>query len=180
MATVRSNMLTHAFSGSIGNIVFRQLHGKTIAARKPKEIEKQSALQRENRLRFRHAAAWAKAQMLDANKKAYYWRMAKKLKLPNAYTAAVSDYMRKGEIKEVDTRYYKGNAGDIIRLKITKKDFAIGHVDVVLRDATGNMIETGFAVRKDKDAFVYRAAKTIARQEEIYLHVTSWLTRRML
>jgi hypothetical protein len=171
MAIIRSNVITNAFSGSIGHIVFRQLRGKTVISNKPARVEKQSKQQRENRSRFKSAAAWAKAQMLDENKKAYYWRKAKKLKLPNAYTAAVSDYMRKGEIKEIDTRQYKGSAGDVIKLKITKKDFAVHNVDVMLHDGTGKVIETDFAIKKDKDVFIYKASKTITGNAKVHLRV---------
>jgi hypothetical protein len=172
MATIRSNAVARAFSGSIGHIVFRQLRGKPVISSKPARQEKQSTLQRENRLRFRYAAAWAKGQMRDENKKAYYWRMAKKLKLPNAYTAAVSDYMRKGEIKEVDTLQYKGNAGDVIKMKISKKDFPVNKVNMLFRDASGNIIENGFAIRKKKNLFIYKAMKNINSHPEVHLRVT--------
>jgi hypothetical protein len=171
MATIQSNALARSFSGRIGHVVFRQVRGKTVVASKPRELKKQSAQQRENRVRFKHAAAWAKGQMLDENKKAYYWRMAKKLKLPNAYTAAVCDYMREGEIKEIDTRRYKGNAGDVISMKITKKGFAVKNVDVSLRDAAGNVIEKDFAIRKDKDIFIYKTTKTISGHTHTHLRV---------
>jgi hypothetical protein len=161
MAIVRGNTVTKGLSGSLGHIVFRQFNGKTIMANKPAEIKKQSTLQRENRSRFKAASYWAKAQMLDPEKKAYYWRKAKKLKLPNAYTAALSDYMRKGEIKEIDTRQYKGNAGDVIKLKIRKKDFAVHKVQVKLYDAEGVEIESGMAMKKDQDVFFYRVAETV-------------------
>jgi hypothetical protein len=171
MATIRTNTFTSAFSGSIGNIVFRQLRGKTVVSSKPHRIKKQSEQQRENRSRFKCAAAWAKAQMLDADKKAFYWRMAKKLKLPNAYTAAVSDYMRKGEIKEIDTRQYKGRAGHVIKLKISKKDFAVRKVDVAICDMRGSVIETDFAIKKDKGIFIYKALKTINDYRQVRLRV---------
>jgi hypothetical protein len=151
--------------------VFRQLRGKTIVAKKPKEIKKQSEQQRENRSRFKNAAAWAKSQMLDKNKKTYYWRIAKKLKLPNAYTAAVCDYMREGQIKEIDTHHYKGKAGDVIRMKITKKDFAVKNVEVVLSDAAGSVIEKDLAIRKDKDFFIYKATRTMPRPSQVHLRV---------
>lgn len=157
MATVTSNLLTKGFSGSLGPIVFRQLRGKTIIAGKPDKIlKKQSAHQRQNRDRL-----WAKQQMLDEEKKAYYWRKAKKLKLPNAYTAAVCDYMRKGEIKEVDTRQHKGNAGDIIKVFATKKGFPVSKVHVTLYDAEGVEIESGMAVKKDHGTFFYKGTETI-------------------
>jgi hypothetical protein len=54
--------------------------------------------------------------------------MAQTLKLPKAYTAAVSDYTRKDEIEEIDTRQYKGNAGGVIGLNIRKKDFDVQYI----------------------------------------------------
>jgi hypothetical protein len=162
MATVSSNLLTKGFSGSLGPVVFRQLRGKTIIASKcDKILKKQSGQQRQNRDRFKAASIWAKQQMLDEEKKAYYWRKAKKLKLPNAYTAAVCDYMRKGEIKEIDTRQYKGNAGDVIKVFATKKGFSVNKVQVTLYDAEGVEIESGMAVKKDHGIFFYKATETV-------------------
>jgi hypothetical protein len=161
MAIVQTNSMTKGISGAIGNLVFRQLRGKTIITSKPKQRAKQSDQQRNNRSRFRSASAWAKTQMLDPQKKAYYWRKAEKLKLPNAYTAAVSDYMRKGEIKEIDTRWYKGKKGNVIRLKIQKHDFSIHQVKVVLRDAHGNVIESNMAIKKEQNIFLYKVTRTV-------------------
>jgi hypothetical protein len=160
MAVIHTNSFVKGFSGRLGSVVFRQVRGKTIMAGKPDKIAKQSTLQRENRIRFKVASAWAKAQMQDPDKKAYYWRKAKKLKLPNAYTAAISDYMRKGEIKEIDTRQYKGKAGDVIRIKIQKKDFAVHKVQVTIYAADGNVIESSMAMKKDRDAFIFKATQS--------------------
>lgn len=49
--------------------------------------------------------------MEDPALKAYYWRKAQKLKLPNAYTAALTDYMRKGKIESVNRKKYTGKIG---------------------------------------------------------------------
>jgi hypothetical protein len=171
MAIVQNNLVTKGFSGSFGSIVFKQLRGKTIIASKPDKVLKQSKLQRENRTRFKAASAWAKAQMLDADKKAYYLQKAKKLKLPNAYTAAVSDYMRKGEIKDIDTRQYKGNAGDGIKLKIRKKDFAVRQVEVTLYDADGVIVDTGMAIKKDHENFLYKATETVLDRKAVRVNV---------
>jgi hypothetical protein len=171
MAVIQINSVAQGFSGSLGRIVFRQLRGKTIMAGKPDKVTKQSALQRENRVRFKLASAWAKGQMHDPEKKAYYWRKAKKLKLPNAYTAAVSDYMRKGEIKEIDTRQYKGNAGDVIKMKVRKKDFAVHKVEVTLYDAEGVVVESGMAVKKDQNIFLYKATETVMEKIAVRVNV---------
>jgi len=171
MATVAFNAATKGFSGAIGNLLFRQLHGKTIVSRKPHLPKKQSELQRTNRLKFRDAAYWAKSAVRDPEKKAYYQRMAKKLKLPNAYTAAISDYMRKGEIKEIDTRHYKGKAGDVIRIKAHKKDFTIRTAKVTLYGEARNVIESGEAIIK-KGFFVYKACKTLPQKISVKLNVS--------
>jgi hypothetical protein len=167
MATVSVNSIAHGLSGRLGGVVFRQVRGKTIMSNTPCEVKKQSALQRENRSRFRSASAWAKGQTQDPEKKAYYTRKAKKLKLPNAYTAAICDYMRRGEIKEIDTRQYKGNAGDVIRLKVGKKDFSVYKVEVALYDAEGVEIESGMAIKKHDDVFFYKASETVIEKKPV-------------
>lgn len=107
----------------------------------------------------------------DPEKKAYYQRMAKKLKLPNAYTAAITDYMRKGEIKEIDTRRYKGNAGDVIRVKAHKKDFTIGTVKITLCGEAGNIIESGKAVMRH-GFFIYKTCTTLPEKIPVKLNVS--------
>jgi len=97
MAIIRTNNLIKGISGSIGNLVMRNVRGKTILSSKVRSQRKESALQQENRMKFRCASAYAKHAMLDPDKKAYYLRKAKKLKLPNAYTAALGEYMREGK-----------------------------------------------------------------------------------
>jgi len=158
MAIVHTNNVVKGFSGTIGKLVFRQVHGQTIVSGRPSRHVKQSQQQKDNRERFKNASAYAKSAMLNPERKAYYWRKAKKLNLPNAYTAAISDYMRKSEIKEIDTRQYKGQAGNTIRIKASKKDFAINKVKVILRYADGTILESAYA-DKDHDIFLYKATK---------------------
>jgi hypothetical protein len=171
MATIQTNSIASGLRGSLGNLVFRQVHGKTIVSGKRDGKKKQSELQRENRSRFQSAAYWAKSQMLDPEKKAYYWRKAKKLKLPNAYTAAVSDYMRKADIKDVDIKQYKGNAGDVVKLNISKKDYAVHKVDVVVFNEEGNVIESGVAMKNDNCFFIYKATMTIPENTAVRIRV---------
>ena len=98
MAIVKNNAIASSFRGSFGNdLVFRHVRGKTFVmapARKP-DKKKESEAQRNTRSNFREAAQWAQHILLDPEKKAYYRQRARKLKLPNAYTAAITDFMRK-------------------------------------------------------------------------------------
>src|SRR5690606_4124182 len=96
MALVTNNDLTQGLRGRVGKyFVFRQVRGRTIACRAPRKPDpkKQSDAQRLTRTRFREAAAWAVLTLSDPERKQYYQQRAEVLGLPNAYTAAVKDYM---------------------------------------------------------------------------------------
>ncbi|MBT1704357.1 hypothetical protein [Chryseosolibacter indicus] len=140
MAQVRENDLTEGLSGRFGSkFIFKQLRGKTIVARRAKPITKESALQRNNRDRFRKATAYAKSMMLIAERKAYYWDMAKELKLPNAYTAAIGDYMRRPVIEEVEVT--AKNSALQLNIKATKKDFRLRVMKVIALGSDGVVVE---------------------------------------
>jgi hypothetical protein len=171
MATIRFNSLVKGVSGSLGNAVFRQVGKRTILAGKSSSSKPQSEQQRENRMKFRAAAMYSKAMMLDPQKKAYYQQKAKKLKLPNAYTAAIADYMRKGEIKVIDHSKYNGKAGDVIHIKVYKKDFAVNKVRVCICNAAGTSIESTMAIKKSNGDFIFRAAETLTLTPDIKIKV---------
>jgi hypothetical protein len=126
MATIRTNPLIEGLSGMLGqSIVFKNLHGKTIITNRPSPPKKQSEQQKANRSKFRQATYYAKAAMLDAEKKAYYQRKAKKLKLPNAYTAAITDYMRPIKLKEIH------RTNTVVTYRIAKRDFDVNRVETM-------------------------------------------------
>jgi hypothetical protein len=156
MATLQMNSLIKGVRGSIGSLVLRQVGKKTIVSGAPSLPVRQSEKQKENRLKFKHASAWAKAMMKDPQKKAYYLQKAKKLKLTNAYTAAITDYMRKGEVREIDHSRYNGKVGDTVKIKVYKKGFPVNKVNIILMDANGEPIGSGLATRKDAGEFVYK------------------------
>ncbi|MFM9836692.1 MAG: hypothetical protein ACKVOQ_00430, partial [Cyclobacteriaceae bacterium] len=88
--------------GMLGQtLVFKNLCGRTIVASRPRPPKTQSEKQRQSRTKFRQASSWAKNVLLDQQKKTYYLQKAKKLKLPNAYTAAIADYMCRPSLKEI-------------------------------------------------------------------------------
>jgi|GEM_PF-5661974 hypothetical protein len=102
MAIVANNDLTKGLRGRVGKwMVFRIVRGKTIASHAPRKPDprKQSAAQRLTRSTFREASAWAVRILLDPVKKQYYADLAKADALPNAYTAAVREYMREVAVK---------------------------------------------------------------------------------
>lgn len=125
MATVSNNIILKGFRGRLGDmLVFKTMRGKThvsMPARKP-DKKKESAAQRNTRVTFRQATEWAHRILLDPEQKAYYQKRAKAMKLPNAYTAAITDYMRKPNIS-------KTQHGETITYRIAKRDFKLKGVN---------------------------------------------------
>src|SRR5688500_11626992 len=101
MAQVELNDLIKGFSGSVGKVVFRMYRGKTYMAQRPSKQKKESEGQRNTRDKFKLATQYAKQMMKDPERKAYYAKKAKMLALPNAYTAAITDYMRKPKVQRI-------------------------------------------------------------------------------
>ncbi len=135
MAIIVDNLLTKGISGTFGKtIVFKQWRNKTIIANYSKPTKKHSETQKANRSKFRDAANWAKATLKDPEQKTYYQEKARKLGLPNAYTAAITDYMRKPQ-----TTPEPNTNGTTYR--VYKNDFGIKQTEVQIR-AGNEIIET--------------------------------------
>ena len=131
MAIIKNNDMIEGISGMIGRHVFKQVRGKTIMCQRPPKPCKQSDQQKENRDRFRKASQWAKTILLEPDKKSYYQKKAHKLKLPNAYTAAIADYMRSVKVMRVN------QYADKMTFSVCKKDFDVAQVEIVLSKDSG-------------------------------------------
>jgi hypothetical protein len=165
MAISKDNILTEGLSGMIGNvIVFKTVRGKTIMANRPRKPTRQSELQRSNRSRFRNATAFAHAAMHDPQKKAYYWEKARKLKLPNAYTAAITDYMRRPAVTRVETPKNNGSAGKRLMITAGKKEFSLSSVEVNLVDKQGVSLgnSTAALVNQQKHLWVSHVPEDVS------------------
>lgn len=109
MAQVKDNFSIEGISGKIGKqIVFRQVNGKTIIASRPhrKPTTHPTLINQNNR--FRLASTYAKKALADPVLKEEYTAEAKKRGIINPYNMAVSDYMKKPEISQVNTSAYRG------------------------------------------------------------------------
>jgi hypothetical protein len=157
MAQVELNDLIKGFSGSIGKVVFRMYRGKTYMAQRPSKPKKESERQRNTRDKFKLATEYAKKMMKDPEQKAYYAKKAKKLALPNAYTAAITDYMRKPEIQQLDTSKYRGKAGDHITILASKKDFKLERVSVLVTSLDDVVLEQGPAEFGGAGVWTYKS-----------------------
>jgi hypothetical protein len=159
---VETNALVTGMHGKLGkNLILRTVRGKIIASQRNDKPQVQSALQKGTRDKFRLASAYAKSMMLIPEKKAYYLHKAKKLKLPNAYTAALTHFLRKGEVQGIDTRKYKGRSGDTIIINTYKKQFTVNKVRLVMLDINGVALSSQICNRKAGNQFIYNAEKDI-------------------
>jgi hypothetical protein len=160
MAVSKNNPLTHGASGMIGGtMVFKTWNGKTYISNRPSKPKKQSAVQKENRLKFKMATNYAKLMMKDPVRKEEYKQVAKKMMLPNAYTAAITEYMRKPEIKEVDLSGYTGQENEEINVSARKKGFEIEVVEVIIVDDKGQVVEQGKALKKGTEDWAYKTTR---------------------
>jgi len=162
MATVADNVLIDGLRGRLGeSLVFKTMRGKTFVAtpaRKP-DKRKESTAQRGTRVTFRQATEWAQHILLDPERKAYYSKRAKALKLPNAYTAALTDYMRKPKLKSFDSY------DNTVTCAVSKKDFQLKKVEVVIRKAEGEEVRT---ITPSSGRWIFKLAK----EELIDIHIS--------
>jgi hypothetical protein len=168
MAISRNNPLTKGASGMIGKtIVFRSWNGKTYMYNRPSKPTKESPLQKENRTKFSRAVSFSRKMMADPAKKAEYKEIAKQQGLPNAYTAAVTEYMRKPEILGIDTSTYSGEANQEIKVTTSKKGFTVQEVKVMIMDEDGTLIEEGTALKAFGDEWLFKTTTNIPRDQKV-------------
>jgi hypothetical protein len=171
---VSNNPLLKNARGTLGRTVYcRQRYGKTEMCNMPRKPDrsKETEAQRTTRYTFKEAAHYAKAILKDAERNAYYQRKAKKLNLRNAYTAALTDYMRKGKIESVNRRKYTGKVGGEIMVVVHKKDFSVREVAVSLSTVDGELIEQGLAVRNKEGNWIYSNTVTVTDAGAVVLQV---------
>ena len=92
MARIKNSPL-EGLSGTLGDLVFRTWNGRTYVYMKSGEPRKESAAQKKNRDKFRLASMKAKEALVNETSRRYYQIEALRLKLPNAYTAALQVMM---------------------------------------------------------------------------------------
>ena len=173
MARLILNGLVEGFSGTIGKIVFEQYYGKTYISKRAAKPTKQSELQRSNCLRFKMATEFAHKMMKDNAMKSYYKEMAQTLQLPNAYTAAIADYMRRPKIERIDTAKYNSKPDGTIQITAQKKDFKLASVNVIILSLEGEVIETGPAHFEAAGQWVFTALASPSRYTSCIIEVTA-------
>lgn len=146
MATSQLSSMLDGVSGRVGNVVYSVRFGKTVIARRPtrgnRQFTEQQLAQQE---RIRHAGQYVKAVMADPQAKLPYVEAARSRNVPVAGLVS-GDFLHAPVVQEIDLSRYTRQAGSKI-LVLATDDFEVISVNVEIKDANNNLIESGAAVK---------------------------------
>jgi hypothetical protein len=92
--------------------------------------------------------------MESAEKKSYYKQKARQLKLPNAYTAAITDYLRRAKVRAVTRSSFSPRKGAELYFVVSKYPFRPTRLDVQLYNQQGAVLAVQTLYRTfDQTAF---------------------------
>jgi hypothetical protein len=144
MATQQNNVLTHAMSGMIGNlVVFRNRGGKLVVAKRPKSPDPAKPLsekQEASRRMFRRCSRYA--QSITEEQQAIYAAIARNGQ--SAKNVAFSDAYFPPKVTAIAAEGYTGLPDELIRIEATD-NIRVAGVRVEIRTGAGELVETGEA-----------------------------------
>jgi hypothetical protein len=159
---IKLNPMFEEASGQLGDIVFREVRGKTFAGRKPSGSGEPTADQTAVRERFKQAAAYGKSALANPTVRALYEEAAKSKNIP-VFALTMADYFNAPTIDSLDLSGYTGQVHEPINI-LARDDFGVASVSVAIADQTGNIIEAGNAVETAEGSghWLYTAGATVA------------------
>lgn len=159
-------------SGELDGLVFRNVRGKVVVARKP---DMSNVVYSENQLahrqRFKQAAAFGKAVMADANVRELYEAAAKSKNMP-VFALTVADYFNAPTVDVLDLSGYNGQIDDIIKVSASD-DFGVQKVHVSITDENGALIESGYAMETAEGAGLWVYVVTASVEVNVNVKVVA-------
>jgi hypothetical protein len=162
MASVKDNVMTRGFSGTIARLLtFRQKAGKTIVSKLRRPVtgepsEKAAAV----RARFALSIKYAKTAIKNPATKALYKAMASDGQ--TAFNLAMADAFIAPTVESIDATGYHGVVGDPLTIRATD-NFKVAGVTVSIHNAAGELVERGNAiVQEDTVDWLYKATQVNA------------------
>ncbi len=159
---VKLNPMFEQVSGQLGEVVFREVRGKTVASRKSaSSTAAPSENQVEHRERFKLAAAYGKSALANADTRALYTEAARNKNMP-VFSLTVADFFNAPVIDTLDLSAYNGQVGDLIQVS-ARDDFGVASVHVSITDEQSNPIESGNAMETAEGSgrWVYTATTSL-------------------
>ena len=149
MARIDKSSPFYGTSGRVGNLIFRTGAYGTTVSLAPDNTKKNKNKRRTNRnSRMPQAIEYARRRIRDPEMHELYRGGVDETK-NSAYIVAVTDYLNAPKIIRINTGWYSGNANQPITIYATD-DFRVKKVMVVIRNAHGEVIESGQAKMRSK------------------------------
>lgn len=174
MARNRNNILARGFSGMLGDqFVLRIKNGVTYLANRPsldpdRTFTEEQMVRQEN---FKAAIEYAKKSMENPDTKAMYELAAREGQ--SAYHMALSDAAKGPRLSRLETAGYKGQAGDILKVRATD-NFRVESVRFTLSSAAGDLLEEGLAVVDENGLdWIYTVTQANAVLEGTTISITA-------
>ena len=170
---VKLNPMFEQVSGQLGDLVFRELRGETIASRKPSGSAEPTENQMEHRERFKQAAVYGKSALANPATRELYEAAAKSKNMP-VFALTVADFFNASAIDALDLSAYNGQAGNLINI-VTSDDFGVVTVHVSITDNEANAIESGDAVETAEGTgrWVYTATESLPAETNVIVNVVA-------
>jgi hypothetical protein len=157
--------------GRIGDLIFRQQHGRTIVysapARRPVDPTARQLVQRQ---RFREATLYARNALSNPAARDFYTQSGRERGI-TAQAAAHRDRLSPPVIEDIALGLFDGLAGDEIVIT-AHDDSEVVEVRVQVKDMTGRLLERGVAVARP-GAWVYEATTTAPVGHPLTIEVTA-------
>jgi hypothetical protein len=171
MAKVKLNETLGSLKGKIDGWVYRQQHGQTIVTRyRAPRATKQSAAQKQTRVRFQAAQAYAAEVLADPLQRLVYQKLgADRKRPPNALL--VSNFLTPPVIEKIEASTYEGRAGGIIKI-VAFDPIEVTAVTVAIRGSDGAQIESGDA-EHEHGVWSYRTTANALAATTLQIEVTA-------
>jgi hypothetical protein len=166
-------MVGREVHGTVDNVVYRQLYGKAVLARRPRPtLIPPTASQLNQRREFARAADFARTVFADPARKEAYRLLAERRGFPagRLFAFIVRDWSRPPVIGVIDTSEYKGRIGDPIMVDVTD-DGEVASVTMRL-EKDGVLIEEG-AAQNIGGNWRYAATVAVPAGEPLALTITA-------
>ena len=159
--------------GKIGGLVVAKHGAGFIIRKRPERQRLQPTVRQQHRFdAFTAAVAYARSVVADPAQKAVY-TAAGRSSGRRAYHLAVADAMHSPAIHDIDVSGYTGRAGQRIVIEATD-DFGVDAVTVTVRDATGEIAETGTATARMEDrSWEYTTRSDVPPGQAVVIEVTA-------
>jgi hypothetical protein len=161
MARVKVNPIIEQVSGKMGDLVFKRYGDEVVLARMPVNGHEPTAAQLAARERFRRAAQYGKLALAQPEVRARYQAMSEESGNP-LFSLMVADFFGAPVVDEVNVSGYTGRAGETIVMQ-AHDDFEVTGVTVSIRNAGGQMVESGIAAQNPPNSgrWVYTTQQTV-------------------